>query len=171
MPKKKKKVENWRTSKGRELLLADVRSGTIHADMDDEEAFQSRPEFAVGESLEEAKRLFEGRLKSARGIIGRKNTRASSELALLREDRKVHPPPPTNHRRAALGRIGCPETFEAGCRREEARRNEAIRVPPDASGVPSLSPQSYQRTRRTGSPSPKIPFPIPRPLRILTIAQ
>lgn len=98
MPKKKKKVENWRTSKGRELLLADVRSGTIHADMDDEEAFQSRPEFAVGESLEEAKRLFEGRLKSARGIIGRKNTRASSELALLREDRKVHPPPPTNHR-------------------------------------------------------------------------
>lgn len=46
----------------------------------------------------EAKRLFKGRLAAARKIIAEKDARAASELALLQQDRAIHPAPSTNHR-------------------------------------------------------------------------
>ena len=61
-------------------------------------AFKSRPEFAVGKNVDDAARLFETRLKSARKIIAEKDERAAMELALLHEDRKVRPVPLANHR-------------------------------------------------------------------------
>ena len=57
-----------------------------------------RPEFAVGDTPEEALCLFENRLASAREIIRGKKQRASTELAMLQEDRLVHPFPATNYR-------------------------------------------------------------------------
>jgi len=82
---------------GRKLLLADIREGRIPDSMDWETVYLLRPEFAVGETPEEAKRLFEGRLNGARKIIHGKNTRAATELALLRQDRVIRPPPPFDH--------------------------------------------------------------------------
>ena len=63
-----------------------------------EQVFHMRPEFAVGDTPEEALRLFENRLASAREIIRGKKQRTSTELAMLQEDRLVHPFPATNYR-------------------------------------------------------------------------
>lgn len=95
MPPKKK--ESWMKSKGRKLLLGDVKNGAIPNTMPWQTAFQLRPEFAVGVSAAEAKRLFQNRLKSARAMISKKDARAASELALLQQDRLLHPAPATNH--------------------------------------------------------------------------
>lgn len=98
-PKKKKKDSLWRNSKARELLLNDMRSGAIPADMDWKDAFPLRPEFNTFPSEKKTpEQLFSARLSSAREIINAKNTRAADELAILRKDRKVHPVPLTNHR-------------------------------------------------------------------------
>lgn len=90
--------KSWLTSEGRKLLLQDLRHGAITPDMDYETVFEMRTEYEVGESREEAKRLFENRLKSAREILRQKDVRAAQELALLKEDRKVKPAPKFNHR-------------------------------------------------------------------------
>lgn len=60
----KKKNTTWNYSKGQALLRTDVRSGKIPSTMDWQTAYNLhfRPEFEVGETPEEAKRLFEGRL-------------------------------------------------------------------------------------------------------------
>ena len=93
--------DDWATSEGRKLLFADIRSGRIPATMSWQAAYQLRPEFVVGTkanpTAEKAESLFEGRLKSARGILAEKDQRAVSELALLRADRLIHPVPATNH--------------------------------------------------------------------------
>lgn len=98
-PKKKKKETCWQNSEGRKLLLEDVRSGRIPNDMDPTAAFAMRPEFDVFPSAKKTSaQLFSARLSSARGIIQGKIDRSSRELALLQQDRAVHPPPATNHR-------------------------------------------------------------------------
>ena len=94
----RKKKDGWLDSTGRRLLFDDVRDGTIPDSMDHATAFSTRPEFIVGETAAEALRLFKGRLTSARKIIYERNTRAETELALLRIDRATRPPPATNHR-------------------------------------------------------------------------
>jgi hypothetical protein len=98
MPPKKKKENNWRTCAGRMLLCSDIRNGDIPANMDWRTAFHRRAEFAVGETPDEALRLFESRLKSARKILSSRDARASVEHAMLREDRQCIPIPTTNHR-------------------------------------------------------------------------
>ena len=81
-----KKQNDWKKSIGRKLLFNDIKSGAIPDGMDYKTAFKSRPEFAVGKNVDDAARLFETRLKSARKIIAEKDERAATELALLRED-------------------------------------------------------------------------------------
>jgi len=66
--------------------------------MDWEEAFEYRPEFAVGETPEEAKRLFKGRLYACRKLVKENKGRAATELELLRQDRAALPPSSHNHR-------------------------------------------------------------------------
>jgi len=96
--KKKKEETDWgKKTPGRKLLLEDIREGRIPDTMDWETVYVMRPEFAVGETPEEAKRLFEGRLKGARKIIHGKNTRAATELTLFQQDRAKRPPPATDH--------------------------------------------------------------------------
>lgn len=89
----------WVASKGRRLLLEDVRSGHIPNDMDWTIAFSLCPEFNVCPSTKKTpKQLFSARLKSARDIIRQKNTRAARELNLLQQDLVIRPPPAFNHR-------------------------------------------------------------------------
>lgn len=66
--------------------------------MDWTTAYSMRPEFAVGDTPEDAYRLFEGRLKSTRTIVGGKDQRATDELQLLQQDRAVIPKPPTDYK-------------------------------------------------------------------------
>lgn len=94
----KKKTQAWIASQGRKILLSDIRTGRISENMKFEQVFLMRPEFAVGETFEEALRLFESRLASAREIVRGKKQRAATELAMLQEDRLVHPFPATNFR-------------------------------------------------------------------------
>jgi hypothetical protein len=82
---------------GQQLLLQDIRNGDIPSNMDWKVAFARRPEFAVGDTPSEAKRLFQNRLKNARKKIEQNNNRASSELSLLQADRVAVPPPATDH--------------------------------------------------------------------------
>lgn len=88
----------WITSEGRRLLFEDIGNGVVTQDMDWEDVFFLRPEFAVGDTPEDAYRLFQSRLESALKIMGKRNNRASIELALLQEDRQVYPVPATNHK-------------------------------------------------------------------------
>ena len=89
-PKKKK---CWRYSKGKGLLLSDLRDGTIPDNEHYKEVFKRRPEF--GEfplnNPTEALRLFEGRLREARKKVAQKNSRAAQEEAMFRADRLVKP--------------------------------------------------------------------------------
>lgn len=96
-PKKKKKEESWRSCEGRKLLADDIRFGRIPDAMAYEHAFLLHPEFNVGESQEEALRLFEGRLSRARQRNKDKNTRAETELALMQQDVAARPPAATDH--------------------------------------------------------------------------
>jgi len=89
---------SWHKSEGKKLLVRDLRAGTIHDAMDWVEVFQYRPEFNVGVSYAEALRLFKGRLRSARAGVSKQRTRAETELALLQQDRVIHPAPAFNHR-------------------------------------------------------------------------
>jgi len=91
---KKKKVEAWSGSEGRNLLRRDVKEGRIPNDMTFETAFATRKEFCIGETPEEALRLFEGRLKAAREHVFSKESRAEEEYRLFLEDRRLHPAPP-----------------------------------------------------------------------------
>lgn len=77
MRPKKKKV-TWLSSEGRKLLLKDVKDGTILEDMLWEDVWQihHRPEFEVGDTPEEARRLFENRLKSICNRDALKKSRA-----------------------------------------------------------------------------------------------
>jgi hypothetical protein len=92
----------WPSSKGRKLLIKDIRSGRIPADMAWEDAYKLRPEFVVGtkedNTAKKARSQFESRLDSAREILAKRDTRAAEELALLRQDRQRHPAPATNHK-------------------------------------------------------------------------
>jgi hypothetical protein len=97
MPRKKKLVE-WKDRKGKALLIADIRCGTIPEDMNWKVAFRLRAAFAVGDTPDEAERLFQDRLRRARKENKEQSTRAASELALLQQDRLVRPIPATNHR-------------------------------------------------------------------------
>jgi len=93
-PRKKKHPINWTaTCRGKQLLLRDLREGLYPEDMPFEEVFYQRPEFDVGVSHSEAKRLFENRLKAARKLVTQNNTRSASELVLMQQDRAAHPPP------------------------------------------------------------------------------
>jgi hypothetical protein len=100
MPTKKKptKEDSWLHSEGKKLLIDDIRKGRITEQMDWKTVFHRRPEFSVGKDETEARHLFEGRLKSVRATIAKKDERATTELALLLEDRNVCPAPTHNHR-------------------------------------------------------------------------
>lgn len=63
--------------------------------MDWEAAFLLRPEFAFEMDAAEAKRLFKGRLKTARAYVKKKVERAATELELYHQDRLVYPPKAT----------------------------------------------------------------------------
>lgn len=93
MPPKKKKAPAWVSSKGRSLLERDIRHGLITADMNWEDVFEMRPEFAVGENDAEARRLFEKRLKDALKRGQEKQSRADQELVALVIDRTTNPRP------------------------------------------------------------------------------
>ena len=97
-PKKKKKTPAWIASNGRKILFSDITSGKISEKMKYEQVFHMRPEFAVGDTPEEALRLFETRLASAREIICGKKQQAATELAMFQQDRLAHPFPATNYR-------------------------------------------------------------------------
>ena len=98
MPPKKTKTPAWITSKGRKTLFREITTGKIFENMKYEQVFHMHPEFAVGDTQEEALRLFENRLANARKIIGAKKQHAATELAMLQQDRLAHPFPSTNHR-------------------------------------------------------------------------
>lgn len=99
-PRKKKKNTDWDGCKGRALLRQDIREKRIPSDMPWEDVYRHhfRPEFAVGETPEEAHRLFQTRLKTAREYVSKKETRAAEEEAAMLHDRAVCPPPTTTHR-------------------------------------------------------------------------
>jgi len=112
MPRAKKKKEVcWRDSRGKQMLLQDVRAGRIPDDMDWKDAFVQRPEFDVGDTWEEALRLFKGRIKSARKLVNENNSRSTTELALLRQDRAIRPPPAFNHRGEPRWEQSAAQTF------------------------------------------------------------
>lgn len=99
MAPKKKKKESWGNSKGKRLLLGDIRAGRIPDDMHWKTAFESRPEFNVCPSPKKnPEELFSARLRGARDYIKGKNERSSRELALFQQDRVTHPPAAFNHR-------------------------------------------------------------------------
>ena len=99
MPRTKKKKEvSWRNSRGKQMLLQDIRDGRIPDDMDWKDAFVQRPEFDVGDTWEEARRLFEGRIKTVRKLVNESSKRSTTELEMLRQDRAVCPPAAFNHR-------------------------------------------------------------------------
>jgi len=98
MPPKKKKTVSWQKSQGRKLLFEDVRKHRIPTTMSDDEAFALRPEFHSEKEYADSKRLFPKRLESARNIVAAKQQRADAELALLQQDRAIHPFPALNHR-------------------------------------------------------------------------
>jgi hypothetical protein len=93
-----KKKNTWLNSDGRKLLLRDLKDGTINRTMNWQTVFHTRPEFALGPTNSEALRLFESRFSSAVKINDEKAARAQHEMALLRQDRMVHPIPQKNHR-------------------------------------------------------------------------
>ena len=99
--KKQKKDDSWENSEGKKLLLNDLRSGAIPLDpklMKPAVAFQRRPEAFSVPNYEDGKRLFGGRLRSAREQVRERNERSSVEAAALEQDRKIHPKPAVNHR-------------------------------------------------------------------------
>ena len=91
MPPKSKKKPSWTKSEGKVLLQRDIRRGNVTEGMDYEVVFMMRAEFCVGETPEEALRLFKGRLKAALGRNTADADRAEDELALLQQDRQIHP--------------------------------------------------------------------------------
>lgn len=93
--KTKKKADGWNFSKGQALLREDVVSGRIPMTMPWEAVYATffRPEYLVGEDAEDAKRLFEGRLQSARNRHTSHQSRADEEERLMLADRQRHPPP------------------------------------------------------------------------------
>lgn len=86
----------WISSEGRRLLFRDIRKGVITKEMSWEDVFFMREEFAVGDTPDEAYRLFQGRLASAFKIAEERDKRQSSELDMLRQDRQIYPVPKTN---------------------------------------------------------------------------
>ena len=86
MPPRKKK-NSWRSCKGRDLLFRDLRSGAIPDDMHWTDAYQLRPEFAVGETPADALRLFEGRLKRARASEKQAKSQSTVQHAAFLSDR------------------------------------------------------------------------------------
>jgi hypothetical protein len=97
-PKKKKNPVNWLGSQGRAFLLKDIADGTITDGMKWRTVFGTRPEFEVGDTREEALRLFKGRLAAARKKIAEKKTRADREYSFLQQDLLVQPAPTRTHR-------------------------------------------------------------------------
>jgi len=95
MAPRKKKADPlcWRSSEGRKLLQQDLRDGTIPPTMDYLTAFQQRPEFDVGQTFEDAVRLFQGRLARTQKCLHDRQSRSASELALLQQDLASLPPP------------------------------------------------------------------------------
>jgi len=94
----KQKDDDWLHSEGRRLLESDLQSNRICDATDWRTVYHLRPEFAVGETPEEALRLFEGRLYRARQRHKRQRNLAASELAMLQHDRQQHPVPTTDRR-------------------------------------------------------------------------
>jgi len=111
MPRAKQHPVNWRNSRGSHLLLRDVRDGLIPEDMDWEVAFLQRPEFDVGKTHEDAKRLFKDRLARARKLVNVNNTTSATELELLRQDRAARPPAAFNHRGEPRWEQSAAQTF------------------------------------------------------------
>lgn len=92
MPPKKKRIA-WLGSEGRRLLAKDVREGRVTDTMDWQAVYDMRPEFEVGQSPAEARRLFEGRLKSALEAGSKNRNRAARELGFFHADRASVPRP------------------------------------------------------------------------------
>lgn len=92
----KKKKNTWSSGQGRNLLRKDIKEGRIPNDMHWKEVYKHhfRPEFAVGPTPEDAERLFEGRLRTARKHVQSKDTRAEEEYRMFQQDRLLHPAPP-----------------------------------------------------------------------------
>ena len=136
----KKKTQAWIASQGRKVLFSDIKNGKISDSMTYEQVFQMRPEFAVGENPDEALRLFENRLASARGIIRGKKQRAATELALLHEDRLVFPFPATNYRGEPQWNDSAAQKVlkkdVADKKHETLRRNDFYKLRPEYNAFP-----------------------------------
>ena len=92
MPPKKK---GWVSSEGKKLLERDIRKGDVTPAMSMEEIFNMhREEYEeIGKTPQEARRLFDGRVKRAFAVGGQHSTRAAVEAAALQQDRLTHPRP------------------------------------------------------------------------------
>jgi hypothetical protein len=98
-PKKKtKKDDVWMHSMGKKMLTEDVRAGRIPESMHWKAVFRLREEFAVGDTLAEAERLFYSHYRAVQSSVKYNNQRAATELSLLQQDRAVRPAPSTNIR-------------------------------------------------------------------------
>jgi len=94
MPPRRKKAFDWFHSEARKLLDYDIRKGVVKREMSVDTVFDMRPQYAAaGRDLEEARRLFDGRLDSAFIRSDEETNRAAGEMAALQQDRTTHPRP------------------------------------------------------------------------------
>ena len=99
MVKPAKKGQDWRVSKGKELLYKDLQEGRIPAVGSRGDAvaiYQSRPEFG-GDDADE-RRKFTDRLRRARIGYLKNVSLAKSDSEALIHDRLIHPERQTNDR-------------------------------------------------------------------------
>lgn len=93
-PKEKNSVKGYAGSRAQKLLFLDVKDGTIPPDMDFEEAFFMREEFAQYDGA----RKFEDRLEAARKREAQKRNRSEEEMQALLEDMETVGPRPEMNR-------------------------------------------------------------------------
>ena len=99
MSAKTTKHPPWGKSKGKNLLMADLQSGSIPLSgtaMSIRDIFEMRPEFAEDDPTNLKK--FAQRLRSARKQVSDDKSRAASDSISLAKDRTIHPKPLTNYR-------------------------------------------------------------------------
>lgn len=89
--------EGWAKCEAKRLLSIDIMEGTVTDDMDWQEVFWYRPEYA-----EISHRLFASRLAGLLGQISRASQRAARDDQALAHDRHLYPVTSRNHRDARL---------------------------------------------------------------------
>lgn len=89
----KEDIEPWRKSDAKRLLAQDIINGDIDGDMEWEDVFSWRPEFAST-----SRRLFKSRFASLLTQISSARVRSITDKAALEHDRKLFPIKTHNHR-------------------------------------------------------------------------